>query len=113
MDHQWSDGLSKLFRLAVRLFKTTDVSGAAPDADPDGDGAINQLEYLTGSNPLLRGDGWTISILPKVSSVEIGFPRLANRAFEVQWNTNLFNGRSWVSLDIPTTVHFLRQRIVI
>jgi hypothetical protein len=85
----------------LAFFNSTDLPAAAPDADPDGDGAINKLEYLVGSNPLLPGDAWRISIQPKASSVKILFPRLANRAFEVQWSTNLSDAKSWVVLDHP------------
>jgi hypothetical protein len=56
---------------------------------------------LVGSNPLLGGDAWRISIQPKAASVQILFPRLANRAFEVQWSTNLSDAKSWVVLDHP------------
>jgi hypothetical protein len=40
----------------LAFFNSVDLPAAAPDADPDGDGAINQLEYLIGSNPLLPSD---------------------------------------------------------
>ncbi|MDB6040143.1 MAG: hypothetical protein JWM99_3984 [Verrucomicrobiales bacterium] len=69
----------------LAFFNSTDLPTAAPDADPDGDGTVNQLEYLVGSNPLVSGDAWKTSIQPNASSVQIRFPRLANRAFEVQW----------------------------
>jgi hypothetical protein len=56
---------------------------------------------LVGNNPMLGGDAWRISIQPKTSSVQIRFPRLANRAFEVQWTTHLQDTESWVALDQP------------
>ncbi len=85
----------------VAYFHSTDLSAAAPDADPDGDGAFNQLEYLTGSNPLVPGDVWKMSIQPTASSVQIIFSRVANRAFEVEWSTNLQDTKSWGVLDQP------------
>ena len=85
----------------LAFFNSTDLPAAAPEADPDGDGAVNQLEFMTRSNPLLPGDAWQISLQPKASSVQILFPRLANRAFEVQWTTNLNDVTSWVALDHP------------
>jgi hypothetical protein len=85
----------------LTFFDSIDLPTAAPDADPDGDGAVNQLEYLVGGNPLAGGDAWKISIQPNASSVQIRFPRLANRAFEVQSTTNLQDARSWIPLDSP------------
>jgi hypothetical protein len=83
------------------FFDSTNLSAAAPGADPDGDGAVNWLEYLVGSNPLRAGDAWQITIQPTAWSLRILFPRLANRAFEVQWTTNLQDAASWVALDQP------------
>ena len=83
------------------FFGSTNLPAAAPDADPDSDGAVNQMEFLVGTNPLLGGDAWRISIQSDASSTQIRFPRLANRAFEVQWSTNLQEVTSWVALDQP------------
>ena len=85
----------------VAFFNSTNAAAAAPDADPDGDGAINQLEYLTGSNPLLPSDAWKISIRLKASAVQIIFPHLVNRAYQVQWTINLSDANSWIALDHP------------
>ncbi len=85
----------------LAFFNSTNADAAAPDADPDGDGANNQLEYLLGGDPLRPGDAWSISIQSSGSSIHIQFPRLANRAFEVQWTGNLQDGKSWVALDNP------------
>ena len=102
---EWiTDGLANYQSFAdwqLKFFASTDLPAAAPDADPEGDGAVNQLEYLVGSNPLLEGDAWRISIQPGASSVQIHFPRLANRAFEVQWSTNPSDAHSWIVLDHP------------
>ncbi len=68
---------------------------------PDGDGAVNQLEFLVGSNPLLPGDAFRNTIQPKAASAQIVIPRLANRAYEVQWSTHLGDANSWVVLDHP------------
>jgi glucose/arabinose dehydrogenase len=82
-------------------FGSTSAPGSAPWQDPDGDGAVNQLEYLTGTNPSLAGDAWGIHISASDPDVAIQFTRIANRGFEVQWTTNLLNANSWTPLDVP------------
>jgi hypothetical protein len=81
-------------------FGSTNAPGSAPGQDPDGDGAINELEYLTGTNPLLAGDGWGILATASQQNVQIGFERIANRGFEVMWTTNISNATSWRPLDV-------------
>jgi hypothetical protein len=69
--------------------------------DADGDGASNELEYLTGTNPLLAGDGWGIRIIATNENAEIAFTRIANRGFQVQWTTDISDPNSWQPLDVP------------
>ncbi len=83
------------------IFNSTTSPAAAPDADPDGDGALNQWEYLTGSDPLVADDAGNISIRRGPTSVQIRFRRMINRAVEVQWTTDLKDEKSWVALDHP------------
>lgn len=85
---------------AVRFGSTTDPK-AAPDADPDADGASNELEYLTGSDPLKAGDAFRASIERSGQRVQILFPHLANRAFEVLFTDSLAEGSAWQPLDVP------------
>ncbi|HVV73070.1 MAG TPA: PQQ-dependent sugar dehydrogenase, partial [Verrucomicrobiae bacterium] len=44
----------------VSNFGSTSAPGSAPWEDPDGDGAVNQLEYLTSTDPLLAQDCWAV-----------------------------------------------------
>jgi hypothetical protein len=82
-------------------FGSTNTPNAQPNADPDADGASNLLEFLTGTDPSRAGDGWTIGLRITGMQPEISFSAIANRAFQVQWTTNLFNPDSWSSLDVP------------
>jgi uncharacterized repeat protein (TIGR03806 family) len=82
-------------------FGSTNAPGSASGEDPDHDGANNELEYLTGSNPLQAGDGWGIHIGAADGAAEIDFTRIANRGFEVQWTTNISLSSSWQPLDVP------------
>ena len=82
-------------------FGSTSTAEAAPEADPDGDGACNDLEYLTGTDPQRGDDAWRISIRKASEGMQIWFPQIANRGFEVQWTTNLADRSSWQALDVP------------
>src|SRR5262249_2983712 len=82
-------------------FGSTNAPGSAPWQDPDGDGASNALEYLTGTDPLLAGDTWSIGISKTDLNAVIGFTRIANRGFEVQWTSDIANSNSWQPLDLP------------
>ena len=82
-------------------FGSTNAPGSGPAEDPDGDGASNQLEYLTGTNPLQPGDAWTIGIGIADQNPTIDFTRIANRGFQVQWTSDISNGKSWQPLDVP------------
>jgi len=82
-------------------FGATNAPGSAPGEDADGDGASNELEYLTGTNPLRENEHWSLGIQISGGSPEISFPGIANRSFEVQWTTNLAGSNSWTALDVP------------
>jgi glucose/arabinose dehydrogenase len=84
----------------VANFKATNAVGAGPAADPDGDGASNYLEYLTGTNPNLPADFWSIGIQRSNNVTQIVFPQIANRGFEVEATTNM-NPSSWAPLNVP------------
>jgi glucose/arabinose dehydrogenase len=82
-------------------FGSASAPGSAPAEDADGDGANNQLEYLSGTNPLLAGDAWKLSVTITGESAEIQIPRIANRHLEVQWTANPAVPTSWRPLDVP------------
>ena len=78
----------------VAYFGSTNSLDAAPNA-------TNLLAYLTGTNPLRASDYWSIGIGNAATQPEISFLDIANRAFQVQWTTNLPNPNSWQPLDVP------------
>lgn len=87
----------------VAWFGSTNAPAAAPGADLDGDGANNQLEYLTRTSPAQRADFWSFRVDPDLP----GFARLtylqpSNRAVELQWNKVLLNISPWRRMDVPT-----------
>ena len=82
-------------------FNSTNALDAAPDADPDGDGTRNFLEYLTGTDPLTAGDAWKINVRQTGDTVEISFLQIANRGFQVESASSLAMPISWEPLDVP------------
>ena len=84
----------------IANFGSTNAPNAAANADPDGDLALNYLEYLTGTDPLQATSNWRIALSKTGGVAGVQFTQIANRAFEVQGNTNLFNSNSWTPLDV-------------
>ena len=70
--------------------------------DPDDtDGAINQLEWLTGTSPVASSNFWPGATVERTgTSVVVTYPRVANRGFEVQSATNLSASPSWEALNV-------------
>ncbi|MDA0577157.1 MAG: PQQ-dependent sugar dehydrogenase [Verrucomicrobia bacterium] len=91
----------------VAHFGSTTNSDAAGGADLDGDGGLNQLEYLTGSDPTnpLVNDAWALDLHMTNGVAHVIYDRLANRGFDVQVTTNLVDG-AWQSLDVPENIPF-------
>jgi uncharacterized repeat protein (TIGR03806 family) len=87
-------------------FGSTNSAQALEGADPDADGAVNRLEWLTGTDPTNSLDVWRVSVLLSNDTVAITFPRLANRGFEVQWAPSLSDARFWQFLDVPANGPF-------
>ncbi len=81
-------------------FGSTNAPNGMKLADPDNDGAKNYLEYLTKTSPTNAASAWAININASNSNAIILIPQIANRAFEVQTTTNLFDSNSWSALDI-------------
>lgn len=82
------------------FFGSTAAEEAAGAADPDGDGASNYLEYLTDRDPLRAEEVWRIGVHRDQLGVQILFPRIANRIFQVQWSDSFSAPISWHPLDV-------------
>ena len=85
----------------VANFGSTNAPNAAAAADADGDGARNQLEYYTGTNPNDPLDFWKIGIQLGEGQVNVLYQQRANYGFEVQWTTNIVNTNFWRVLNTP------------
>lgn len=83
-----------------RVFGITSEPHALADADPDDDGAANYLEYLVGTDPLSPSQSWTVNIGFNGDEIQIQFPQIANRGFEVQYAHQL-PAAQWLPLNVP------------
>jgi hypothetical protein len=85
----------------IARFGSTNAPKSGLYADFDGDGVMNYLEYLTGTDPLQSTNFWRIGIMTtNKSAVKITFPQVANRGFEVQCSTTPLNSTAWSMLDV-------------
>jgi glucose/arabinose dehydrogenase/mono/diheme cytochrome c family protein len=82
-------------------FGSTNDPQSAWNYDYDGDGANNYLEYLTGTDPLTwTAMPWKVAINRSGNTVQIVYPQIANRGFEVQYSPNPAMPASWSPLNI-------------
>jgi hypothetical protein len=98
------DGLPDFWEDRYRL------EGSNPDGehgalgDRDGDGAINSLEFLAGSDPNVPADGAAV-LYPRIArsggSWRLTFPVLPNRRYQVQTSANLL---TWENAGSSFTV---------
>ena len=82
-------------------FDSTNAPDALASADPDSDGANNQTEFLTGTDPENAADVWGINLQADGGEGILSYPRLINRGIEVQWAAQLSAGANWQFLDLP------------
>jgi uncharacterized repeat protein (TIGR03806 family) len=90
----------------IANFGSTNAPDGGADEDADGDGAFNYLEYLTATGPLEATNFWQIDIQQTNDVVQIVYPQIANRGFEVQYSLNLPAGGSWLPLNVPQNAPF-------
>ena len=85
----------------MTFFGSTNGPGTGKYDDFDQDGAQNFQEYLVHSNPLLPADVWRMSARGTNGMIELSFPQIANRGFEVQESPVLDLPIPWRPLDVP------------
>ncbi|HTI68538.1 MAG TPA: PQQ-dependent sugar dehydrogenase [Candidatus Limnocylindria bacterium] len=83
----------------TRYFASTNTPNALADADPDGDGAPNYVEYLTHTDPTKGTDVWVPALEVNGSVVTVDFLRVASRGFQIESTSDLSNPGSWTLID--------------
>ena len=83
----------------VHFFGSTTNPAAADNADPDGDGVPNWMEFLAGTDPTNPQSKLQLAgNLAKTSGpMELSWLTAPGRAYAVQWNNNLAGG-AWQTL---------------
>jgi hypothetical protein len=82
-------------------FGATNAPNAASDADPDNDGASNMLEFETGTDPLAGANVWQLTARANPDTLNLLFPHVANRGFQVEWTPALLTPIAWQPLSTP------------
>ena len=105
-DFQLGDWLHTLTGLPVRVDNDANTATLGETLHGAGVGS-NPVFYVTlGSGPLDPGDAWKIDVRQNGNTVEVSFPQIANRGFEVQTTTGLASPISWQTLDVPANRPF-------
>ena len=86
----------------VQYFGSLDSPNAADQADPDGDGVPNWMEYLAGTDPTdpqsnLRLTGAGVQLVEGRPQMVLQWLTAPGRVYEVQWSSDLAGG-VWTSL---------------
>ena len=79
----------------IALYPSLSGPSADPNADPDGDGANNFFEYLTGTDPTSAASKWNLSITTGGGQVSVSYPQVPNVGVVIDTSTDLMNWTPW------------------
>lgn len=77
------------------LFGSSNSDDAQASEDPDHDGNVNYLEFLTFTNPFDPSDFWQPQVLHSNGDVQVTFPMPPSRRYEIQVSNDLENWQTW------------------
>ena len=88
----------------LHFFGSTTNPAAADNADPDGDGLPNWMEFLAGTDPTsalskLQLTGAVATVGKSQTQMQLNWLSAPGRAYEVQWSANLNNPGGWNTLS--------------
>ncbi|MDQ8184388.1 PQQ-dependent sugar dehydrogenase [Pelagicoccus sp. SDUM812002] len=91
-----SHGAETLFQEWQALhFSSTTAPKAASNADPDGDGNSNRLEFLTDTLPLDPMSKWTPQFTRDQDALTVRFSLIPGRSFVIQKSADLSTWSDW------------------
>jgi hypothetical protein len=76
-------------------FGSTNNSTAAASADPDGDGANNYVEFLTGTNPQNPADYWRLGLSAEAGLAKLSYQRAPNLGVVIESGSDFSNWVPW------------------
>jgi len=87
----------------IRYFGSTTNPAAADNADPDGDGVPNWMEFLEGTDPTnaaskLQFAGAVATVGKGHTGMQFQWNTALGHAYKVQWSANLSNPSGWNTL---------------
>lgn len=82
----------------IGLFGNANSTDAAATADPDHDGNVNLLEFMTFTNPLDPADLWLPEISQTAKQATVNFTMPPSRNYEVQISHDL---ETWETWNVP------------
>jgi hypothetical protein len=103
----WS--IRKFSTLADDNFGDPALPKAAMNADPDGDGVPNYLEYLAFSDPNSAANRWNVRFEKIGTLTRITLPPIPARNIAVEWTTNLLSPVAWTPLATQSDRTFLPE----
>ncbi len=89
----------------IARFGNDSSADAQPNADPDGDGNTNELEYLTRTDPLDPTDSWQPELSAKGGSFNVSFPMAPDRRFIVESSQDMVDWKIWEVDGNPLVSH--------
>jgi hypothetical protein len=78
----------------VYFFGSATNAAAADNADPDGDGVPNWMEFLAGTDPTKASSKLTLAGVAGQGRVQLNWLTAPGRLYSVQWSGSL-NGGAW------------------
>jgi mono/diheme cytochrome c family protein len=85
------------FTYAQWLLQYPPLTGSMTNstADPDGDGADNYFEFLTGTSPVDAQDAWRLNVTANSDQVQISYPQVPNLGVVVETSSDLSHWTAW------------------
>jgi hypothetical protein len=90
--------LRQTFEQWIAQYPSLTGPDALPETDPDGDGASNHIEFLTGTAPDNPLDVWRLGINAASGMVAVSFPQVPNLGVTIETSADFL---AWSPWNVP------------